>query len=385
MTETVYYNDNNKDCIKHLRALIQDGLINKGELDERSIKDIQANKLIGYTRVHLFAGMGGWEEALRIAGWPEGVSVWTGSPPCQPFSKAGKRKGFKDERHLWPEMRRLIDGCRPNWVFGEQVSSKDGRLWLSGVRSEMEKMGYGFWAVDTCSAGVGAPNIRQRLYWVAFSGQQQQRGRLFGSGEGIEKNPIRISDKPERSGLCCWLADTGCKSDEQWGKLGDLAKEGEDTEGETQEREWCGNADSDCCTVGGMGDPKGDNKRRMPESAMHGEGGEIGRSGGVSRMAKAGSAQSRRIPDYEREEISKTEDTDSLGFWSDYRIIECKDGKSRRIPTQCEFQPLAPRLPGRVALLKMIGNAINPIVAAEFIGTVMDVFGIPSNKDIKHE
>jgi DNA (cytosine-5)-methyltransferase 1 len=175
---TTFYNENDPKAAAWLRSLIEAGLISPGVVDERSITDLGACDLDGYDRVHLFAGIGGWDYALQLAGWPENMPVWTGSCPCQPFSAAGKRKGTSDERHLWPEMRRLISECRPAVVFGEQVASKDGRQWLAGVRAEMEGLGYAVGAADLCAASVGAPHIRQRLFWVAESScQQSHRSR----------------------------------------------------------------------------------------------------------------------------------------------------------------------------------------------------------------
>jgi DNA (cytosine-5)-methyltransferase 1 len=72
-----------------------------------------------------------------------------------------------DERHLWPYLSELVRKCQPSVVFGEQVASKDGRLWLDGVQTDLERMAYAVGAADLCAAGVGAPHIRQRLYWVA--------------------------------------------------------------------------------------------------------------------------------------------------------------------------------------------------------------------------
>ena len=117
----------------------------------------------------------GWSLALRYAGWPNERPVWTGSCPCQPFSSAGKRQGATDERHLWPAFQQLIAQCRPPTVFGEQVASKDGREWLSAVRYDLESLGYACGAADLPAAGVGAPHIRQRLWWVAESSSQHGR------------------------------------------------------------------------------------------------------------------------------------------------------------------------------------------------------------------
>src|SRR5690606_17738712 len=125
---------------------------------------------------HFFAGIGGWSYALRLAGIPDGLPVWTGSCPCQPFSAAGKGLGEADERHLWPVFRELIRACNPSVVFGEQVASKAGRVWLSGVFADLEGMAYHRAGADLCAAGVSAPHIRQRLYWLAYSHKPGPQG-----------------------------------------------------------------------------------------------------------------------------------------------------------------------------------------------------------------
>jgi len=171
---TAYYNEHDSFAAGWLRELIKDGLIAEGEVDERSILDVPADDLRGYDQCHFFAGIGGWSHALRLAGWPDDRPVWTGSCPCQPFSVAGKQKGHADERHLWPAFHALIAECRPPVVFGEQVASKLGRDWLSGVRADLEALGYGVGAADLCAAGLGAPHIRQRLWWMADATDQNR-------------------------------------------------------------------------------------------------------------------------------------------------------------------------------------------------------------------
>jgi len=162
-----YYNENDPKAAAWLRELIASGLIANGDVDERSIVDVQPSDLDGYTQCHFFAGIGGWSLALQLAGVGPDEPVWTGSCPCQPFSSAGKGRGTDDERHLWPEFARLIGECKPATVFGEQVASKAGREWFDGVSTDLEDMGYAAAAADLCAAGVGAPHIRQRLFWVA--------------------------------------------------------------------------------------------------------------------------------------------------------------------------------------------------------------------------
>jgi DNA (cytosine-5)-methyltransferase 1 len=170
-----YYNEFDPAAAQWLRNLIAAGLIPPGEVDERSITEVQPHELAGYIQCHFFAGIGGWPLALQLAAWSSDRPVWTGSCPCQPFSVAGKGKGTEDERHLWPEFLRLIAQCKPATVFGEQVASAAGREWLAGVRADLETLAYAVGAADLCAAGVGAPHIRQRLYWVADSHSQSSR------------------------------------------------------------------------------------------------------------------------------------------------------------------------------------------------------------------
>ncbi len=137
---SVYYNENDPYCVRWLQNLRDAGHIPRGLVDGRSIKEIRSEDTRETS--HFFAGIGGWPLALSLAGWPEDRPVWTGSCPCQPFSQAGLRKGVADERHLWPDFRRLIVACKPPTIFGEQVASPLGRRWLAQVRLDLENIEY---------------------------------------------------------------------------------------------------------------------------------------------------------------------------------------------------------------------------------------------------
>lgn len=163
-----YYNEIDRFRVRWLQNLMAEGIIPTGDIDTRSIWDVKPADLSGYAQCHFFAGIGGWPIALRMAGWPDNLPVWTGSCPCQPFSSAGKRTGFADERHLWPAWFWLIDQCHPAVIFGEQVACKEALAWMDVVSADLAGAGYAVEAADLCAASVGAPHIRPRLWFVGW-------------------------------------------------------------------------------------------------------------------------------------------------------------------------------------------------------------------------
>lgn len=175
-----YYNEWDTKTGAWLRELIKAGIIPPGEVDERSITDVQPSDLRGFTQCHFFAGIGGWPYALHLAGWPADREVWTGSAPCQPFSCAGKQQGAADDRNLWPPFMRLIAERKPKFIFGEQVEAAIRSNWFDRVSADLEAQAYSVGAVVLGAHSVGAPHIRQRLYWVAHS---NPRGRTAGIAE----------------------------------------------------------------------------------------------------------------------------------------------------------------------------------------------------------
>ncbi|WP_366938397.1 DNA cytosine methyltransferase [uncultured Desulfovibrio sp.] len=172
----VYYNEHDPFAAAWLRALIRAGHIASGEVDTRSIEDVLPSDLAGFIQCHFFAGIGVWSYALRQAGWPDDRPVWTGSCPCQPFSAAGKGKGFADERHLWPAFHHLICQCRPANVLGEQVASRDGLAWLDLVQSDMEAAGY--------ACGRSIPALRASVRRISDSDCTGWRTPSSSDGEG---------------------------------------------------------------------------------------------------------------------------------------------------------------------------------------------------------
>jgi len=343
-----YYNEHDPFAAEWLRSLIAAGEIASGVVDERSIVDVQPQDLDGYTQCHFFAGIGGWSLALRLAGWPDDRPVWTGSCPCQPFSVAGKNLGEEDERHLWPELARLIGQRRPPVVFGEQVASTAGRGWLAAVRLDLEGLGYGVGSADLCAAGVGAPHIRQRLWWGGVHRLADAQGlglqgggpRPLGEPDGGPPLGRRPRDRGDDGGLA--NADLrGCRARR------------EPTGEEDDERGWLHERRS-----GARGLAHADNHGRDPGLAgdARGEAGPRGAYGHVhDRRGAPDGAQRREEP--------RTHAADQP--WGAADWLFCRDGKWR--PVEPGTFPLAHGLPARMGRLRAYGNAIVPQVAAAFI------------------
>lgn len=371
---------------------------------------------------------------------------------CQPFSQAGQRKGIKDERHLWPELYRLIRQCRPQCVFGEQVAGKDGELWLSGIQTDLESQNYSLGALSLVAAGcgeeaqgwvrygdrtvvervlVGAPHIRQRLYWVANSrcygnerrlrhpethgatgapeGEAWQRERRgLESGRGVSVNGMADAEHSQRRAINEHRQE-GCDGpnggrEETHGQLG---------------------ARGEVCDIGGLGDTAigGDGSL----AGQPGSGAEAsvadrgsGLSGGVEyatgrranaaqqsrqrhgpeRAGAAGGLAHADVPHQDGRPSGGQQplhqQRDGCRAWSDFYIIPCLDGKARRAQlrifkmahrspggmgemcaegqdTQEEVVwPLALREDNRMGRLRGYGNAIVAPLAAEFIRAYMD-------------
>ncbi len=195
---TAWYNDTDPYAARWLQNLIDAGHIAPGVVDTRDIRDISPDDLKQYTQLHFFAGIGGWSLALRQAGWPDDRPVWTGSCPCQPFSNSGQQKAFDDDRHLWPVWFELIKALQPARLFGEQVAAKAALEWLDLVSADMEGAGYAVGAADLCAAGLGAPHIRQRLWFGAdLRGMEDaNRSRLL---DGMQDNGAIPEPSKDRS------------------------------------------------------------------------------------------------------------------------------------------------------------------------------------------
>jgi DNA (cytosine-5)-methyltransferase 1 len=147
-----------------------------------------------------------------------GVTLVTGGFPCQPFSVAGKRRGKADERHLWPEMLRVISEARPAWVLGENVAGIIG-MELDQVLSDLETIGYATRTFVIPACGVDAQHRRNRAWIVANATQRQDNGRERGNLEDTTGGRRCIDATIEPCGQD--VADTECGGQSGPGQLVD--------------------------------------------------------------------------------------------------------------------------------------------------------------------
>ena len=355
-----YYNEWDKGAAAWLRELIKAGLIPNGYVDERSITEVTSSDLEGFTQCHFFAGIGGWSYALRLAGVPASTRLWTGSPPCQPFSVAGKQLGQLDERHLAPTFMRLVDQCRPPVLFGEQVAAAIGKHWLDDLFTEMERQNYACGAAVLPACSVGAPHKRDRLFFGAAlrmgdtaskrqcadeTGQYRRAGKQLERSEQGQHNQHRCADGG--------VADTDDAGPQ--GRGGVLERADQQPAGAS-------GVDGELADTESQGQSHGGPGAALTEPATNGRKG------------------------------CTTGTNPHHSFWSDADWLGCRDGKFRPVEAWSQSLvdglsggvgcssdpsmrkaleeigfPLGKNIPARVARLRGYGNAIVPQCAAEFI------------------
>ncbi len=184
-----------------------------------------------FKQISLFSGIGGFDIASEWAGWETAawcewesycqeilkyywprakqfsdikksdfkefenqIHVITGGFPCQPYSAAGKRLGKQDERHLWPEMCRVINEVKPNWIVGENVRGLltwNGGIVFDEVCTDLENSGYDPIVFMIPAVAVDAPHRRDRVWFVAkrndYTGSSDIDGYSFDGNDDFPR------------------------------------------------------------------------------------------------------------------------------------------------------------------------------------------------------
>ena len=348
---TAYYNEIDPYAAQWLRNLIAAGHIAPGEVDERSLLDVCPDDLAGFTQCHFFAGIGVWSYALRQGGWPDSRPVWTGSCSCQPFSVAGMGGGFDDERHLWPFWFHLIEQCRPPVVFGEQVEAAIRHGWLDLVQSDLEGIGYAVAPVGIPAAGVGAPHIRQRLWFVADTDNQRRAG---------EHALLRAEEAGRIAGGISEIAGRG-------GAGGMDYTDDEGLEGLGLGHQATGGRFDALRSVAEAGEPCG-----LEHAGSIGRNGRETTAPGYNddRAASERAQGEHRLGIASAHRVHQHGAGPTNGHWRNADWLLCRDGSWR--PVEPSTFPLAHGATTRVGRLRAYGNAIVAQVASEMIAAYLE-------------
>ena len=194
-----------------------------------------AEKLVGGYKTVAFCEMDEFCQKVLQKHWPEipiyddvrtldatrlgRIDIVTGGYPCQPFSQAGKRQGEKDERHLWPEMLRIIKSCKPRYVVAENVAGHVN-MGLDQVLTDLEDQGYTTRPIIIPACAKNAPHRRDRVWIIGelmadtsslrgqnISGNNKKFATRSAKNENVEFSNSCSSDRGSEL-----MADTKIKS-----------------------------------------------------------------------------------------------------------------------------------------------------------------------------
>jgi len=266
------------------------------------------------------------------------IDVVAGGFPCQPFSVAGERKGKLDDRHLWPEMFRVIKESRPRWVLGENVFGFVNMA-LSDVQSDLESEHYEVRNFVLPAVAVDAKHRRDRCFVIAYSNSDLIRNESrWSDGENGQSSPISTDHGEAQS-----MANARCKSERFSFNRSDSERIGSE-----EKRQW--SEEGDGFTNSGQALAYTNSERKLQQRGTEQEvGGWSGNSG----------EQDVTYTNGERLEVRE-----SIGehTQSELQTIERSDSKRREniwLP-EPGVGRVADGVPGRVDRLKGLGNAVVP-------------------------
>ena len=267
------------------------------------------------------------EDVKELANDPERLvpdcSILTAGYPCQPFSVAGKQRGAEDDRHIWPEIRTIVEAKRPDWCVFENVYGHI-KLGLDEVLSDLEDIGYATrpFVVPACS--VNAPHKRNRV-WIVGNAEH----------DGSSSTAIRGEHKEDARG-----ASKGKKASKQSARTGER--------GDTSN---VADTDSD--------DGRHRSGTKSQERKARVEHGRGGKRQPVERTSQG---------------MADTDSEGSQGQWGQHRLPEDKRERETSWTRWWEFEPpvgrVANGVPRRVDRIRGLGNAIVPQIAQQ-IGTAI--------------
>lgn len=183
-----------------------------------------AEKLIGGYETVAFCEMDDFCQKVLKKHWPQvpiyddvrtldaarlgRIDIVTGGYPCQPFSQAGRRQGEEDERHLWPEMLRIIKSCQPRYVLAENVAGHV-TMGLDQVLTDLEDQGYTTRPIIVPACAKNAPHRRDRVWIIGqYVADTKRMGFTKRAEKSEELDRERSSDQSDNGSQGCTISNT---------------------------------------------------------------------------------------------------------------------------------------------------------------------------------
>ncbi|MFW5438865.1 DNA cytosine methyltransferase [Paenibacillus apiarius] len=317
------------------------------------------------------------------------IDIISAGYPCQPFSNAGKRRGKEDDRHLWPEVARLLSEIRPRWFLGENVAGHI-TLGLDDVLADLESIGYGGQTFVVPSAAVGAPHRRDRVFilgyteCVGFSGESRRRAgeepsdgyfelekRDVAYSEGDLEGRLSLGTRTENTRPACSREDVANTSVEglPQRRRSRITTTGTEAEsGMESESERCSEtmADASIERIGGLSIFSRGQEQTCTDTIGCGQ--DVADSGSTRFKERDPSTKSAR-KGYSTGGVAPGRSTgsiesglggmlDGLSDWLDGYRWPAAQGQE-----QYDWEPprVATGVKDRVGRLKALGNAVNPV------------------------
>ena len=302
--------------------------------------------------------------------------IITGGFPCQPFSVAGKQKGTGDDRHLWPEMFRIIKTFKPKFVIGENVKGliniQDGVVFET-VCTDLESEGYEVQAFNIPAAGVGAPHRRERIWILATLGNSELNGS---STTKITRSIIETSNNNKKGENATREFEGTSKSRNSQ----DVANPNTRFSNGTNEEIFSRGQTSNISSTGG-GDKNVENSRCTLQqgTVFQGENENEIRKGNADQSQRSSSSPEHDVANSSSEQSHSNDNGQEQREISQQEQIELGGRSSGTLwPSNWEFEPnvgrVANGIPGRVHRLKGLGNSIVPKIAEEIGKAIIGVY-----------
>jgi DNA (cytosine-5)-methyltransferase 1 len=294
--------------------------------------------------------------------------IITGGFPCQPFSIAGKQKGTGDDRHLWPEMFRIIKTFKSKFVIGENVKGliniQDGVVFET-VCTDLESEGYEVQAFNIPAAGVGAPHRRERIWILATLGNSELNGS---STTKITRSIIETSNNNKKGENATREFEGTSKS--RYSQ--DVANtESERTRSNNEGiRQGISGTNRGQETIGTKEYVENSRRALQQGTVFQGENENEIRKGNADQSQRSSSSSEYDVANPSSEQSHSNDNGQEQREISQQEQIELGGGSSGTLwPSNWEFEPnvgrVANGIPGRVHRLKGLGNSIVPKIAEE--------------------